>query len=446
MCSHWTPTWFLDNWPDKRIILASYGATFAQEWGRKVRNTVEAHQAQLSVSLAIDSKSASNWKTPEEGGMMTAGVGGQITGRGFDLGIIDDPYKNWVDAMSPVYRNMVWQWWQSTFRTRAEPGASIIILMTRWHHEDLVSRLLAQDAEGTGENWRVIEMPALAKEDDHLGRDEGQPLWPERYDEEALEVMKRTFSEEVWLSLYQQTPLSESKVGRVYKGFTTKSVKEDINFDPFKPLCVSMDFNVNPMAWVYFQVDESWSRFSVLTGQANLVINVLGELCYPDSSTPEMCQVLLEKLMDFRKMTGQMDLQVNVYGDAAGFQRATVGVGASRTDYEIIRVFFAQRQGYDVRMNVPRANPAIRDRVNSMNQMLCNAAGGRNLFVDQSCVSLIKDFEKVKYKKDAGGNTTGLVDKTSDPSLTHLSDALGYGVWSIAGIKQGASEEGGLAQ
>lgn len=127
MISHWLPTWFIERWPRKQIILASYGGDFAGEWGKKVRDEFTMNSLCLA-KLRSDSRATESWMTTEDGGMKTAGVGGPITGRGADLVIIDDPHKNWEEAMSPIHRERVIEWFNSTLYTRLEPHASIIVI------------------------------------------------------------------------------------------------------------------------------------------------------------------------------------------------------------------------------------------------------------------------------------------------------------------------------
>lgn len=202
LTSLFTPAWFLSLYPGRRVILASYEADFAAEWGRQVRNLITEHSGLLGVSLSDDSTAANRWNTPDGGGMVTAGVGGPITGRGGDLLIVDDPVKNWEDAMSEVYREKAINWFNSTLYTRAEPGASIIVLMTRWHERDLAGYLEHEHEE----DWEVIRIPALAEDGDILGRKLGQALCPERYDNESLDKIRRAVGARVWNALYQQRP------------------------------------------------------------------------------------------------------------------------------------------------------------------------------------------------------------------------------------------------
>ena len=199
--SRWVPTWYLDMFPEKRVMLASYEATFAATWGAKVRNELMTNE-ETWANVRQDKKASNDWLTMEGGGMVTAGVGGPITGRGFDLGIIDDPVKNWEEAHSAAGRRKRRAWFDSTFYTRGEPGSTILVLMTRWHEDDLGGYLVGEHAD----DWQVIRLPALAEADDSLGREEGEALCPERYPAPVLERIRDAVGTSVWQSLYQQSP------------------------------------------------------------------------------------------------------------------------------------------------------------------------------------------------------------------------------------------------
>jgi predicted phage terminase large subunit-like protein len=212
LISHWVPVWFLENWPNQNVILTSYEADFAATWGRKVRDTIQSNQNELTVSLSSDSLSASRWNTTQGGGMVTAGAGGPITGRGGNLIIVDDPLKNWMEAQSETIRNRLIEWFYSTLYTRAEPGATIIIVQTRWHEADLVGELL----DSQPNDWHEIRLPAIAETDgDMLNRIEGQALCPDRFDEKALDKIKQTIGSAMFEALYQQNPSSPQ--GEIFK-------------------------------------------------------------------------------------------------------------------------------------------------------------------------------------------------------------------------------------
>ena len=119
--------------------------------------------------------------------------------------IIDDAIKNAEEAYSDTIRNKIWDWWLSTAYSRLEPGGIAIVLHTRWHEDDLIGRLI-REMESGGEQWEVINFPAIAEGHDVLGRAPGEALWPERYGVADLERIKNTVGPYWWSSLYQQRP------------------------------------------------------------------------------------------------------------------------------------------------------------------------------------------------------------------------------------------------
>ncbi|MEK6322189.1 MAG: phage terminase large subunit [Acidobacteriota bacterium] len=208
LISRYFPAWFIGSNPDKRIILASYEADFAGRWGAQARDLLQEHGGSFfGVQVNPDSSSSARWDIANHaGGMNSVGVGGAITGKGCHVFLIDDPLKNSEEAHSPTFREKQWDWFRSVAYTRLEPGAAIILTMARWHEDDLVGRLLVEAEQG-GERWDVLRLPAIAEDEyDPLGRELGQPLWPERYDAEALDSIRRTVGGRVWSALYQQRP------------------------------------------------------------------------------------------------------------------------------------------------------------------------------------------------------------------------------------------------
>ena len=212
LVSKFLPAWYLGVWPDRRVMLAAYEATFARSWGRKARQVfVEAACPVFGRGLSGDNSAADDWSTTAGWGMSTAGVGGPMTGRGANLLIIDDPVKNAEEALSATTRENHWDWWQSTASTRLEPRGVVIGIMTRWHEDDIFGRLLK-----SGGQIRRLTLPALAEPGDVLGRQPGEALWPERYPVQRLEQMRRERSEYWWRSMFQQRPgkWGESKWGQ----------------------------------------------------------------------------------------------------------------------------------------------------------------------------------------------------------------------------------------
>ncbi len=208
LCSQYFPAWFLGTYPDSSLLFVSYEASFAQSWGRKVRDLMMAYGPLLWGLRVSESTSAVAWWGIQghDGQMMTAGAGGSITGKGADLLLIDDPVKSEADVRSQLSRDRMWEWYGSTVETRLNgPEAVIVLIMTRWHEDDLAGRLLKKMQEG-GEQWEVVKLPALAEEGDPLGRPPGAPLWPEKYPLEFLLDRKRTLGAYAWSALYQQSP------------------------------------------------------------------------------------------------------------------------------------------------------------------------------------------------------------------------------------------------
>lgn len=206
LCSRWTPAWFNAKYRQP-VGLASYEADFAATHGRRVREIIKEVGPRFGLEIDETSRAANRWEIVGGGGMWTAGAGGPITGKGFHLGIVDDPIKNGEEANSPVMREHLWEWWLSTWITRREPGGKMLLIMSRWHIDDLTGRLKKLSAT-LGMRINVIRLPAIAEEDDVLGRRPGEALCPERYDEEALAGIRKDVGPGPWMSLYQQRPIA----------------------------------------------------------------------------------------------------------------------------------------------------------------------------------------------------------------------------------------------
>jgi predicted phage terminase large subunit-like protein len=208
LTSHWFPAWTIAVEPTTKIILCTYEAEFAARFGRMVRRTVMEHYPLLGARIVEDSRAAHRWETTDRGGMTTAGVGGPITGKGGNVLILDDPIKNAEEANSQLIRDNLWEWWQTTFLTRADKDrlnrdAVIVVILTRWHEDDLAGRLLNSPE---AKLWRHVNFPAFAEEDDALGRQPGEPLWPERFDAVTLESRRAEMGSRAFAALYQQRP------------------------------------------------------------------------------------------------------------------------------------------------------------------------------------------------------------------------------------------------
>jgi len=199
------PSWFLGRNPSKKVIVTSYGEGLARRFGRSNRKKIQEFGSDIfGIRLDPESTVVTKWNIDHHNGqMISTGIGGPISGEGADLLIIDDPIKNRQEADSPRYREMIWDEWQNTLLTRLQPGGLVIIVLTRWHEDDLAGRLLQEEPE----KWEVISLPALAEENDLLGRDQNEPLWPEYgFDYNWAIDRKKSVGSFVWAALFQQRP------------------------------------------------------------------------------------------------------------------------------------------------------------------------------------------------------------------------------------------------
>jgi predicted phage terminase large subunit-like protein len=198
------PAWFLGKFPEKKIIQTAHTAELAVGFGRKVRNLVntEGYQEIFPTKLSSDSKAAGRWNTHAGGDYFAIGVGGAVTGKGADVLIIDDPHSE-QEAMqgNPEVYDRVFEWYGSGPRQRLQPGGSIIIVMTRWSKKDLTGQILANSMKRDGDEWEVIEFPALLPS--------GNPLWEEFWSKKELEAIKAEIPVSKWEAQYQQNPTSE---------------------------------------------------------------------------------------------------------------------------------------------------------------------------------------------------------------------------------------------
>lgn len=209
------PSYYLMKNPDKEVMLAAYSEDLYKKFGRRNRDKFRELAPEIAgLQISQSTSSASEWGIEDHsGGMLATSILGGATGRGADLLIIDDPIKNDQEAQSQTIRDRIWNEWQSTFLTRLHAGGSVIVIMTRWHEDDLVGRLLREMAFP----WEELKLPAIADEpNDLLGRNLGDPLCPELgYDEAWAKRTKVATGSRTWEALYQQRPSIEG--GNIFK-------------------------------------------------------------------------------------------------------------------------------------------------------------------------------------------------------------------------------------
>lgn len=205
------PLWALVQNRELRIAITSYEAGVARRWGRAIRDDVFVNGHDLGMRVRDDLAAQHEWQLAgHEGGVYTAGVGGALTGRPVDLLVIDDPVKDRAQADSEVFRQRVWDWWIDTAATRLAPGAPVVLILTRWHHDDLAGRLLAAE---DGHLWRVLNIPAEADhrpergQVDPLGRQPGEYMASTRgRTTRQWQAIKVRSGPRTWASLFQGRP------------------------------------------------------------------------------------------------------------------------------------------------------------------------------------------------------------------------------------------------
>jgi len=200
--SYLLPSWMVGRNPKLKIIQATHTGELAIRFGRKAKHLIDSEEYKkiFITKLQEDSKAAGRWETAQGGEYFAAGVGGAITGRGADLLIIDDPHSE-QDAMSETKLESAYEWYTSGPRQRLQPGASIVLVMTRWSTKDLTSMLLKNQKEVKADQWEVVEFPAIMED--------GKPMWPEYWNQDELEKVKATLPVAKWNAQWMQHPTSE---------------------------------------------------------------------------------------------------------------------------------------------------------------------------------------------------------------------------------------------
>ena len=204
MLAHWCPIWFLANRPRTgRVLICGHNDDFARFFGRRIRDRLR-ETPRLGLEVRPDVSAAGSWQLTSGASLHTAGVGGSITGRGFDLIIIDDAVKDAEAAFSEVQRDNLWLWFTATLSTRLQPGGSIVIVQSRWHSSDLCGRILSDEFES--ETYDHLHFPAIATAQDELGRQPGDPLWPQEWPLDELAKRRKAVGSLVWAAQYQGAP------------------------------------------------------------------------------------------------------------------------------------------------------------------------------------------------------------------------------------------------
>ena len=259
------PAYYLGHYPGRFVIMSSYEQELALIAGRYVRNLVDDQKFKNvfgDVSLSSDSKAAGRWNTNKDGGYFAVGIGGGdgsgLTGRGGHLAIIDDPLKGRLNADSEIIREGIKSWYQSTLLTRLMKDHRILLTLTRWHHDDIAGWLLENSATG---EWEVLNMHALAEENDPLGRIKGEALWPEFLTAAELRDMRDNptkIGAREFESLYQQNPTAAK--GDIFKVAGFRRWNQFNLPTQFDLEVISMDTNVSPGVDNDDTVIQHWAK------------------------------------------------------------------------------------------------------------------------------------------------------------------------------------------
>ena len=300
------PSWFIGKDPNRRVIIVSYADTLAKEFGMRNKEKIDRYGEEIfGIQVSREKASVSSFGIEgKRGGIEAKGEAGGITGKGADLLMVDDIVKNRSSADSELQREKTWKEWTSTLRTRLHGDGRIIIIITRWHEDDLAGRLLDRQAKiekRTGKPvrnpWHVISMPAEAEED-ALGRKIGDPLCPQLgFGADWLEEIKEDIDAREWSSLYQQrpTPLEGSLIKtEKFNYYNTASIPK------FEQLIQSWDCSFKDTKTSDYVVGQVWG---VYKNRAYLVDQVRRRMDFATTVTeiermtikyPEAVQKLIE--------------------------------------------------------------------------------------------------------------------------------------------------------
>lgn len=224
------PAWALGKYPELEFIVSSYSSDLAIDFGQNTRDAMQSDEYKniFATRLRLDTTAKGKWMTEERGGYTATGVGGSLTGRGFNIGIVDDPFKNRQEADSETTREAVWKWYTSTFLTREEGNGGIIVILTRWHDDDLAGRILEKgEQDPLADQFELMVYPAIAEEDEEF-RQKGEALWEAKYSIKKLLQRKASIGTSEFGALYQQDPIDQENA-TFNKGWFQHKTMDEVN-------------------------------------------------------------------------------------------------------------------------------------------------------------------------------------------------------------------------
>lgn len=295
MASFMLPSFMLGNDPTKKIIQASNTGELAVGFGRKVRNLVDSEPYSKlfpNVGLSSDSKAAHRWSTNHGGEYFAVGTGGKVTGRGADLLIIDDPHSEQEAALnsSNIY-DQVYEWYKAGPRQRLQPGAAIVIVVTRWSKIDLPGQILKRSVNAAeADDWEIIELPALL--DEHS--EEERPVWPGFWSLKELRSVRGTIDVQQWQAQYQQNPISEegALIKREWWNEWTAESPPECEF-----IIQAWDTAFSAKQTADFSACTTWGVFYNEEGESNLI---LLDALQRRAEFPDLKKLAIDKYKEFK--------------------------------------------------------------------------------------------------------------------------------------------------
>jgi hypothetical protein len=394
------PAYILGKNPDSRIAVCAYSQTFSSQFNRDIQRIITDNSYKnIFPGTTLNSKnvvsnSAGNYVRNSEvfevvghkGRLKTVGVGGALTGTSVDVGIIDDPIKDALEAYSTTFRDRLWDWYNSVFKTRLHNSSQQLITLTRWHEDDLAGRIMK-----TENDWEIISIPAI-KEDNYnpydIHREIGDTIWESRHSlTRMLEI--KSLNPLIFSSLYQQRPYFNAEEGRFAFAFNRQQHVGKCVYNPAHYVYLSFDFNRNPICCSVFQHYDD-------------CIKVLRCIKLKNSNIYALCdEILLYYPNGIFIITG----------DATG-RNSTALVEGNINYYIVIKQKLKLNDG---QIRVPTINPKMQANQVLVNNLLMNY---KWIIDEANAQALIYDLEYVKMLPD------GTIDKSSRTDPTKQADAL----------------------
>ena len=412
------PAFALGVNPDLKIANCAYSADLSEGFSRDNQRTIDSNEyKELFPNTSLN---GSNVRTNSMGGYLrtvekfeivdhqgsfkAVGVCGPLTGNPVDIGIIDDPIKDAIEASSLTYRERVWDWYVNVFMTRMHNNSRQIIMMTRWHEDDLAGRLLKLEPE----SWEIIILKGIAEEfNDYDPRQIGDALWENKHSRAKL-LNLQSLSQKTYYSLIQQNPQPIQTGGEYYKMFDINKHVKDCFYDESLPVHLTFDFNVRP-------------------GNHVGVWQIRGKKCYkikefamkaPRNTTVGTCNAIIDWLKGHQ--SGMF-----VYGDPSGKNedtRTEEGVN----DFTIIRRELIK---YKPSLRIGSSHPNPKARGTFINEILEYEFNGIQITISPNCPKSIEDFTFIKEDENGGKIKDKVKDMETGKSIEkygHLSDADDY--------------------